>query len=56
MEISNCKHCGGKRIERGVFYDICYVMCKDCKNSTQDHKEMKDAINEWNEMNGNYKS
>ncbi len=46
--MNECKNCGSKNVVVECFYKIFYVVCKDCKNTTQDCKDKQSAIKEWN--------
>ena len=51
-KIHRCKNCGSLSVAVESFCNICYVICKRCKESTQDCVDEIEAIKEWNKTDG----
>jgi len=48
LKINACINCGDKHAVVEWFCDICYVLCKGCKETSCDCKNEKQALADWN--------
>ncbi|MBR0168025.1 MAG: Lar family restriction alleviation protein, partial [Synergistaceae bacterium] len=62
MILKPCRLCGSDPVVKVRDYNVCYnhltsyyVICSFCGNESKSYPSMLEAINDWNEQNGQVK-